>query len=275
MVDKEKTSAFVTWASNQNRIKLVVLTGNRVNNAAVQNKDAVYEWLVAVNEPELYVEQISWATLDLGDLLQDSRYIRKGKPFIRLLFEDRTRFNICLVTPDEMKGILDKDTLCEIVLDKDNEYGARKKPTDLSRRIKKPSEETFLHYCDSFFTEITDVVMYLDHNDLLAAQIALDRARVPLIHMVESSVSAESEFTLNPGQDRVNLNAYLKEEDYDYLVETYVRTNKKDLWDGVFKSCVLFRKMGLALAGKVQVEYPKEMDVNLLKLFRKLWEENR
>ncbi len=275
MVDKGKTSAFVTWASNQNRIKTVVLTGNRVNNAAVQNKDEIYEWVVAVSEPDLFLDQISWADLDLGPILQDSRYIRNDKPFIRLLFEDGTRFNICLVTPEKMDEILEKDTLCEIVLDKDNKYGARKKPTDLSRRIKKPSDEQFLYYCDSFFTEITDVVMYLNHDNLLAAQIAFARARKPLMSMVESSVSAESEYTLNPGQDRVNLNAYLKDEDYEYLRDTYVRTTKKDLWDGVFKSCVLFRRMGLALAEKLQVEYPKEMDVHLLKLFRNLWEESR
>lgn len=275
MVENNKKAGFVKWANNQEAISLLVFTGERINNAVVKNDDAVYEWILAIDFSKLQPDSVNWDDLGLGRILQASHFDKDGRPFTRLFFEDRSRFDLCFVSEEDLDRILEKDSLCEIVLDRSNRYGATKKPTDLSRRIKKPTEEEFSAWCGIFFTEMTDVCLYLKNQQLLPAQVSLGRTKEALMNMVKASTSAKSEYTLNPGKDVQNLKAYLDEEATDLLDMSFAKTTDRDLWDAVFKSCILFRRMGLDLAERTGYPYPKEIDVNLLKVFRSIWEESR
>lgn len=271
----EKQLIVVNWANEKDSLRHLVLTGKRLNKAEFQFEQDPYDWILSLTNPEEAFQSMEFDFSESSEIIQDSRFKKDGYYYIRLLFEDRTRFNIYLVDEDGLDQIIEKDSLCEIVLDKDNRYGATRKATDLSRRIQEPQLEEFESWYNTFFTEMTDLAFYLKNNSLLSGQICLSRARKPLLEIMAATISSNSDYTFNPGEDYCHLEAYLDEEQKEYLQATFVGSNKKDLWDALFKACVLFRKAGLSLAENTGFTYPKKMDVDLLRKYREIWEEDQ
>ncbi len=270
MDSKDKRNAIIHWASKYESIQHVVLTGTRVNNAAIKTPFLEYQWILSISDIK-FIDELDWEKILPTKLIQTGKFIRNGVSFVRLFYDDFTRFDIEIVSKEELVERIKNDTLCDILLDKDHTFGASGRPTDISRRIKKPTNEKFQSWFNSFFSYMTDVCIYLRNDSYIAAQYAFQDARIPLLKMVEASVAANSDFSVNLGYNGQNLKAYMDQETYNHFTRTFSSMRFDTLWDAVFQACMVFRKEGLHLAEVCGYEYPKETDVRILRKFRELW----
>lgn len=272
MVADNYRTQLVRWASGIAEIVLVAMTGERVNSAVVQNPLHSYDFVLALKEET----KLDFTTISETKLIQDAFLgMKEDVSRFRLLYADRTYVNIAVTTEENFDRLLTKDSLMDIVLDKGHRYGPRGKATDLSYREKPMACSEYTEKCHLFYAEMTDACMYLYNNDLLSAQLALERGREALLWMVRGMCAFRSDYTVNLGKDLRNLSAYLEPGLYELLKSCYAKTEREAIWDSLFKSCMLFRKAGLLVAEAEDFEYPREMDVEVLKLFRTMWEEVR
>ncbi|MCI6659878.1 MAG: aminoglycoside 6-adenylyltransferase [Peptoniphilaceae bacterium] len=269
-----RVSFLCQWAEQDDRVRSVAFSGERVNKAAVLYPSDPYCLTFGVTKPESFVQETDWEQVFQTALLQKDSV--GGEPLqIRLLFDDLTRIDISIVSSEEMAGLIERDTLMRIRFDKDGILNVETQPTDLSHRTARPTPEQYRLWCATFFKEVTDVALSLQEGELLPAQRALDRARKPLIKMTEAAVASTAEYHLNFGPDDRNLKAYMDAKEYDHLMRSYAFSDIDRIWDALFQSCMLFRRAGLRLDETGDFTYPRKMDVSIMQHFRTLWEESR
>lgn len=271
MVEKNLKRPIVHWAQNTEAVRQVVMTGDRVNRAAVKIEFLPYEWLLSLGRGAVWQEP-DWAQV-FGEMPLHLAHPDHTGRTVHLLFADRSRVILRFLEQEALDSILREDSLCEVILDKDARYGARPRPTDLSRRVKKPTEEQFRAWCDAYFVEIVDAAFAAADQQPLPAATALERARGVLLQMTEAAIAAGSDFSINLGIDGSNLRAYAETVWYDHYVRTYAAATVDSIWDAVFQACMLFRKAGLLLGEKCGYAYPKKEDVEILQMLRTTWEE--
>lgn len=267
--------AMISWATTCSTVNALLMTGTRVNPAAVKRETDPYDFLLITQESGEMLLKEDWsalfseATLQVGCVQQDdiSRY--------RIFLANATRLNITVLHPQKAKEVLEKDTLAKVLYDPHEEYANRENPNDLSLRTKKPTGEEYDLWCQQFFANITDVALALVEEEEMVAQAALNRARKALLEITSAAVASDSSFHINVGKDGQNLKAYMNDVEYDHLARSYAPTEKARLWDALFQACMLFRKAGLKLNALDEFTYPKKLDVEMLRYLRKTWEETR
>ncbi|MDY3052781.1 MAG: aminoglycoside 6-adenylyltransferase [Ndongobacter sp.] len=272
MAAKDFTRQILHWAQQQELIRQVVMTGDRVNKAAVKKPLQTYSWIVSAQDPRQIKETFLWEqVIDERPVHQASWQENHNQ--IYALFSDRSRISLTILSLEGLEELLRRDTLCEVLLDKDARYGARPKPTDLSHRTRKPEEREYRLWCDRFFYEVVDAAMSLEQDEMIPAQFALARARRWLLRMTEAGAASTADFSINLGVDGKNLKAYLDASCYEHFLNAFAFSKMDSIWNSLFQSCVLFRKMGLLVGEKCGYEYPKRADVEILQMLRQIWEE--
>lgn len=267
--------AMISWATTNSTVMALLMTGTRVNPAAVKRETDPYDFLLITRESGDTLLQEDWSAQFSEEVLQ-AGCVQEGKiSRYRIFLANATRLNITVLTPEDAKEILEKDTLAKVLYDPNEEYANRENPNDLSQRSKKPTSEEYDLWCQQFFANITDVALALTEEEEMLAQAALGRAREALLAMTSAAVASDSSFHINVGNDGQNLRAYMSEVEYDHLARSYAPTEKARLWDALFQSCMLFRKAGLKLNELDDFTYPKRLDVEMLRYLRKTWEETR
>lgn len=267
--------AMISWATTDEAILVLFMTGTRVNPAAVKRETDPYDFLLVTQNNGKSLLQEDWSAQFSEPLLQVG-CIQEGRaPRYRILLGNNTRINITVLHPQDVPEVLEKDSLAKAIYDPNEQYASREKPNDLTLRVKKPTVEEYDLWCQQFFANITDVALALVEEQEMVAQAALSHARSALLSMNRAAVASDSSFHINVGTEGENLKAYMSEVEYDHLARSYAPTEKKRLWDALFQACMLFRKAGLKLNELDEFTYPKRLDVEMLRYLRRLWEETR
>lgn len=270
--------AMQTWAENNSWVMALFLTGSRANPAAVRNIYDPHEYYVVykagVKVSEL-MDSIDWESILSIKVLQ-AAILKKGRRLkYRIFLSDNSRIDLTVLDKEEMEKIREENSLLLLQYDREDLYRELPQVNDLSYRTGKPDAEEFQAWCQNFFADMTDVAINLLADEILPAQLAFSRARQSLYKLSLAAVASESSFRLNLGKDGSNLRAYMSEVEYDHLMRSFAASRPDRIWDALFQACMLFRKQGLKLNELEGLEYPKKLDVRMMKYFRKLWEENK
>lgn len=137
------------------------------------------------------------------------------------------------------------------------------------------SQKQLTDWTHAYFRHIIDTAMILEHEQNLTAQISLHHARKILFQIVEAAVDIKTGGQAQYGPQAYQLSQYLSEIPLDHLNRSYPVTDKDRIWDAIFQACMLFRKAGLLIMEKTELDYPKEIDVEMMKILRALWEAGR
>lgn len=269
------SSLIETWASETESVEALFATGPRENPAAVKRDSDPYDYIVVLTHGEEVFAEADWAGVLGQEVLQAGLVSGDATPAFRIFLADGTRINFLLADPSKIETVLTTDSLARAVYDPHQLFADRKASTDLSRRMKPPKPEEFARFYQAFFMHMSDVAAALMDDELLVAQVRLEKARRILRTVTMAAVASKSGFRINLGPEGVNLKAYMNEVAYDHLVRSYAQTDELRIWDAVFQACMLFRKSGLALHESENLAYPKELDVRMMQYLRHCWEERR
>ncbi len=271
----EAGPAFEKYIGDQKGIRLAARIGSRVNPGGLVDKLTPYIWWLGCDDSlsgESFLLKSKWE--DIFGLKARQKNIYSRDPLsLRLFFENNMRVDICLDKADAMEKRIREESLCKIIIDRDDRFPEEPLVTDLSQRIKLPDMESIKLWPQEFFRYITDMAFYLERKKAFAAQNSLNKAREVLLNMLKASLIRQEGYSVNLGDDGENLDVYLSGEPYQMLLRTYSVSIIDGLWDSLFQACRLFRRAGLIMDRDSSFEYPRKMDVELMKAFRTMWEE--
>lgn len=254
-----------------NQVRLLVRAGRWINPAATADKDSPYSWWLGSRDLDFW-RDFSFENLLDQPLIQSS-LLSFDPPRFRLLLPNRMRLDFLVDRPEAVVKRMEADSLTEVRVDKDDRVIEDRVTSDISHRTKSPDMEELKLLPGNFFREMSDMAFYLQGKELIPAQQALDRGRKILLRLAETAVARSNGYSINLGEDLRNVGAYMDPNQYESLQRTYSNTDMDNLWDALFQSCILFRKVGLAIDQGTSFNYPRKLDVEMMKMFRQIWKE--
>jgi hypothetical protein len=131
-----------------------------------------------------------------------------------------------------------------------------------------PKQYEFEECIRSFFALSLEVSYLLVQRDRIAASLKMQNLRKELLRMVDRYIINKFSKTKNSGLDYENISSVLETEYRDLAFETFSSSEILEIYHSLFKSCQLFRKLGLIMAHNLKFNYLKREDVEVLKILR-------
>ena len=150
-----------------------------------------------------------------------------------------------------------------------NKPGVDRLDTNNNFRYESPKEYEFLSTIRNFFANAIEVSLYISEKDEIAASLKMEELRGYLLSMIDFYVKEKYVYTMDKGYDGQKLKSTLDLDTKENFLLTYHHEDLMDIYNSLFKACVLFRKLAMQMCQSLGYAYPKEIDVESLKILRR------
>ena len=110
--------------------------------------------------------------------------------------------------------------------------------------------------------------MYINEKDEIASCIKMEELRKYLLNVIDFYIKEKYSYTMDKGYDGQKLKSTLEVDIKEDYLMTYHHEDLLDIYNSLFKACVLFRKLSMNLCDINEFVYPKQTDVETMKLLR-------
>lgn len=131
-----------------------------------------------------------------------------------------------------------------------------------------PKEYEFISTIRNFFASAIEVSLYINERDEIAASLKMTELRKYLLTMVDFYIKDKYAYTRDIGYDGQKLKSSLDLHTKEDFLLTYHHEDLMDIYNSLFKACVLFRKIAMQLCDDLAYDYPRKIDVESLKILR-------
>lgn len=238
-----------------------------------QNYDSLIKIYTIVNEVI-----IGKLEEELRDLFDDVILVNRFKD--EFVF-DKSKYpftSISIYTKDNIKiteSIIASDNAQDFImtLPKDIEFiynkpGFERLQSNENFSYQRPSEYEVTNNIRNFFANTIEVSLYVDQKDEIAASIKMDQLRLNLLNMIDFYIREKYRYQMDKGADGQNLKSTLEIDIRQDFLLTYHYEDFMDIYNSLFKACVLFRKLAMGICQSLSYDYPREIDVESMKLLR-------
>lgn len=149
-----------------------------------------------------------------------------------------------------------------------NKPGSERLAANDDYSLSSIKEYEFEKTVKNFFAYAIEVSLYLKENNYLAASIKMNELRNELINMLRIHVINKFNGKRDIGKDGREFTHTLVKEYKDDLEDTFHDINPLNIYNSLFKACILFRKIGMQEADVLEFSYDRAIDVKTLKLLR-------
>lgn len=149
-----------------------------------------------------------------------------------------------------------------------NKPGSERLAANDDYSLSSIKEYEFEKTVKNFFAYAIEVSLYLKENNYLAASIKMNELRYELINMIRIHVINKFNGKRDIGKDGREFTHTLVKEYKDDLEDTFHDINPLNIYNSLFKACILFRKIGMQEAEVLGFSYDRAIDVKTLKLLR-------
>lgn len=263
--EQEMMNLLISFAKNDNRIRLVTLEGSRANKNIPRDTFQDYDISYFVTDMESFKKDDEWLNV-FGErlIMQKPEDMELFPPELGgwfsylMLFEDRNRIDLKLIPINEVENyFINSDGLVEVLLDKDELVKGGVIPNDQKYWIKRPTAREFDDCCNEFWWVSTYVVKGLARREILFAVDHLHEiVRSNLLRMMSWQIGLEKGFNFSVGKNYKYINHYLPKEDWDSLLTTYGESGYPNMWRSLFTCYELFRKYSKSAAESLGYKYP-------------------
>lgn len=215
---------------------------------------------------------------ELRDLFDDVILVNRFKD--EFVF-DKSKYpftSISIYTKDNIKiteSIIASDNAQDFImtLPKDIEFiynkpGFERLQSNENFSYQRPSEYEVISNIKNFFANAIEVSLYVDQKDEIAASIKMDQLRLNLLNMIDFYIKEKYTYQMDKGTDGQNLKSTLEIDIRQDFLLTYHYEDFMDIYNSLFKACVLFRKLAMGICQSLSYDYPREIDVESMKLLR-------
>lgn len=239
-----------------------------------ENYDSFYKVYTIVNE--IIIGKLEEELVGLFDdvvlvnRIKEEFTIDKAKvPFtsINIYKKDNTKITESIISSDYADVFIKK-----LPSDIDfiyNKPGVDRLDTNNNFRYESPKEYEFLSTIRNFFANAIEVSLYISEKDEIAASLKMEELRGYLLSMIDFYVKEKYAYTMDKGYDGQKLKSTLDLDTKENFLLTYHHEDLMDIYNSLFKACVLFRKLAMQMCEILGYAYPKEIDVESLKILRR------
>lgn len=255
-----------TYARNNEAIDSIFCVKNENYDSLIKIYTIVNEVIIGKLEEEL------------RDLFDDVILVNRFKD--EFVF-DKSKYpftSISIYTKDNIKiteSIIASDNAQDFImtLPKDIEFiynkpGFERLQSNENFSYQRPSEYEVTNNIRNFFANAIEVSLYVDQKDEIAASIKMDQLRLNLLNMIDFYIKEKYSYQMDKGADGQNLKSTLEIDIRQDFLLTYHYEDFMDIYNSLFKACVLFRKLAMGICQSLSYDYPREIDVESMKLLR-------
>ncbi len=250
-------------ARRDDRIRLVIMNGSRVNPSARRDIFQDYDIVYLVTEVHSFKSDPDWQArfgeimiMQLPEDIQDPPAEDAGQWVYLMQFMDGNRIDLCLHPVSRLNEVL-SDSLTVVLLDKDNIIPPLPSPSESGYLPKPPTAKQFADCCNEFWWCSPYVAKGLWRGQITYARAMLDGAvRDQLMKMLAWYVGLQSGFTMNSGYLGKHLQECLEPDLWDMLLATYSDADYAHIWDALMATGQLFRRTAVAVAACFDFQYP-------------------
>lgn len=263
--EQEMMNLLISFAKNDNRIRLVTLEGSRANKNIPRDTFQDYDISYFVTDMDSFKKDDEWLNV-FGKrlIMQKPEDMELFPPELGnwfsylMLFKDRNRIDLKLIPIDEVEEyFINSDGLVEVLLDKDGPVKSEVVANDRKYWIKKPTAREFDDCCNEFWWVSTYVAKGLARKEILFAIDHLhNHVRPNLLRMMAWHIGLENGFGFSLGKNYKFIHQHLPKEDWEMLLSTYNMGSYTDMWQALFTCHDLFRKYSKSVAVTLSYTYP-------------------
>jgi aminoglycoside 6-adenylyltransferase len=251
----------ITWQDN--RILALYMNGSRVNPNVMQDDFQDYDVVFVVTETSSFINDKNWINnfgkpyyFQLPD--ENPNFPNDKENFYGYLvqFDDGVRMDIHIETLSHALENIKNDSLCKILIDKNNYLPKIPESSDKDYWVKRPSQEQFLACCNEFWWCTNNLAKGLARKEILYVQdMANFVVRKELEKMLSWKVGIKTDFKVSVGKSAKYFSKYLDKEIYENYLKTFFTCDIESAWKSIFLMCDLFEKISVEMANKLGYSY--------------------
>ena len=253
----------ITWQDN--RILALYMNGSRVNPNVMQDDFQDYDVVFVVTETSSFINDKQWID-NFGNPLyfqlpdENPNFPNDKENFYGYLvqFDDGVRLDIHIETLQHALENIKKDSLCKILIDKNNYLPKIPESSDKDYWVKKPTQEQFVARCNEFWWCTNNLAKGFARKEILYVQdMANFVVRKELEKMLSWKVGIKTDFKVSVGKSAKYISKYLDKEIYENYLKTFFTCDIESAWKSIFLMCDLFEKMAEEISSFLQYKYNK------------------
>jgi len=261
------------------RILAVLQNGSRSNPNVTPDIFQDFDIIYVVDELSSFLKDHHWVNV-FGELmimqLPEDMELYPLTPELEgafsylLQFKDGNRIDLTMVPLERLEQFT-SDSLCKVIWDKAGIFYSKPLPpaSDVSYRVQKPSERSFVDCCNEFWYTNAGLAKGLWREEVVPAQELINQViRGALLQMLDWYIGCRYNFNVNTGKFGKYYQRYLEPEVYKKLLLAYSVAELQQIWQSVFITQDLFRDSAKNIAAQLGYTYPEDWDKNVTAYMR-------
>lgn len=264
--EQEMLSLILGFAGDDDRIRVVVMNGSRVNPAISPDPFQDYdianfvtdvepfrnsEYVIPHFGPVIVVEQPligPWSPDDPAGPYHN----------YNMQFVDGNRIDLSFVDIGKMKDQL-SDSLSKVLLDKDNLVPSLPTPNESSYYLTEPTRLRYEGCCSAFYFALSSHIPKTIWRRQLPKlkNIIEGWLRQPLVMMLEWEIGIRTGWGKTIGPSGRDLEHHLSADVWNEYTKTYVDFDYDRLWESLFRLLDLFNGAGQSVAESRGYYFPE------------------
>ncbi|MDR2102175.1 MAG: aminoglycoside 6-adenylyltransferase [Treponema sp.] len=249
--DEEMMDMILSFARNDERVRVVTMEGSRLNKNAPRDTFQDYDISYIVGDLGSFKKNDDW--LDVFGkriIMQKPEAMAMFPPTLGnwfsylMLYEDGNRIDLKLIPINELDLYFTKcDSLTKVLLDKDHRCPELPEPSDIDYHVKKPSPEFVDDCSNEFWWLAAYVVKGLCRDEPLYAIYHLQLMQKQLLCMISWKTGMETGYSVSVGKSYKYLQKYLSGELWERILATYQVNSPALLGQALKTCCKLFQEI--------------------------------
>lgn len=276
--EKEMYDLLLSIANKDERIRVMYLNGSRTNPNVPKDIFQDYDVVYVVNETKPFIEDKEWIK-SFGEILymqypdEHPDYPSDKENFYGWLmqFSDGNRIDLHVETVTHAQENILNDSLCSVILDKDNCLPEIPPSNDKNYWVQKPTFQQYKCTCTEFWWCLNSVAKGLWREEIPYVQDMLSFVvRKQLEKMLSWKIGVLTDFSVSVGKSAKYMHKWLTNDEWEKYLQTYSTADKDSIWQSVELMCSLFTETALWVAEKLNFEFDSIEATNSTYYLRKV-----
>jgi aminoglycoside 6-adenylyltransferase len=263
----------IAWGRAREDVCALLITSTRAIPGGVTDALSDYDIILVVEDIVPYHASRDWLSAfgKVLALFRDPITKEFGSPSSGYViqFEEHLKIDFTLWTPAALRHIAALPTLPDeldagyrVLLDKSGVTASWSSPTYKAYVTQPPDEDRYYEVVEMFYLDCIYVAKYIWRGDLNAAHRVLNEfvKQEHLRPMLEWRMAIEHDWQLKPGPFMRRIETYLRPDLLAELAQTYGGIQPDELWDSLYRTRDLMRKVALEVADVLGFHYPQSIE---------------
>lgn len=271
--ESEVLAALRAFAAADERIRVALLNGSRVNRAHTPDLLSDYDVLLSVTGVESFARDEGWIDrFGAVLLLQRPNNPPPARTWL-IVFDDGVRIDFTCSPVEALAADAAADSLTLLLLDKDGLCPSLPPPSEASHVVPPPTAGQFAAACNEFWWVLPYAAKGLWRGQLLYAKHSFDViVRGEMEKILAWYAAAHHGWAINPGSYGKHLSRFLPAGTWQEYKATFAGAILEENWNALFAAAELVHRVGAELGQLLMLSYDRREGENALRLVRAIRE---